>query len=357
MLANEQTARTMSPGILGGAITTALAFAMAMTTGFVGLVEMGWIAAGGVIFSLLATLTFLPALLSLTAHQPLASRKPGKQTSPSVAIDVFNHWRTTIVVGIGVLFLGALVLLPRLQIDYNLLHLQQASLPSVQWEHRLLKSMGSSGWYAVSLAKSADDAVARKLAFEKLPTVGRVIELGSILPQQQTEKQPIIQSIGSMLTRLPKPSELPVLGTPDPTRLTTLMQQLAQLKPIADASSEIALGRLRDVADRVNQALKVTLPGERVGKSAVYQQRLLHELISQLNQLKQSADPTPVTKDDLPSNLSNGLLAAMDRGWCKYSRKRMPGTSSRSNNSVLIWRKSILISRASRLPRCLLSSK
>ena len=49
-------------GNFAGAITTALAFGAMTLTDFIGVAELGWIAAWGILFCMLAMLLLLPAL-------------------------------------------------------------------------------------------------------------------------------------------------------------------------------------------------------------------------------------------------------------------------------------------------------
>jgi predicted RND superfamily exporter protein len=68
------------PGIAAGAFTTALAFSALMLTDFQGVQELGLITGGGMLLCLVATLTFLPALLMAgEIYRPWMVR-PGERT-------------------------------------------------------------------------------------------------------------------------------------------------------------------------------------------------------------------------------------------------------------------------------------
>ena len=68
------------PGIIAGAVTTALAFAAVMLADFRGVQELGLIASGGILLSLLATLLLLPALIVLgETYRPWVARS-GERT-------------------------------------------------------------------------------------------------------------------------------------------------------------------------------------------------------------------------------------------------------------------------------------
>ncbi|MEA1950505.1 MAG: MMPL family transporter, partial [Planctomycetota bacterium] len=60
-----ETAASVGPGIVTGAVTTAIAFFMAGFTSFVGVAELGLIAGGGILLCCLATIVVLPAMVHL----------------------------------------------------------------------------------------------------------------------------------------------------------------------------------------------------------------------------------------------------------------------------------------------------
>jgi predicted RND superfamily exporter protein len=61
----QKTVEGTGRGNFAGAITTALAFGAMTLTDFVGVAELGWIAAWGILFCMLAMLLLLPALLAV----------------------------------------------------------------------------------------------------------------------------------------------------------------------------------------------------------------------------------------------------------------------------------------------------
>ncbi len=86
--------------------------------------------------------------------------------------------------------------LSRLWYDNNLLNMQAVGLESVELERRLLDECHQSSWYALSLADSPEQLLARKTAFEQLPSVERTEEIVSLIPFDAAAKQPLIEQIG-----------------------------------------------------------------------------------------------------------------------------------------------------------------
>src|SRR5262249_53909500 len=72
--------------------------------------------------------------------------------------------------------------------DHNLLHLQARDLDSVKWELTLIDHTAGASWHAQSYTATAAEALALKARFEQLPEVGRVVEVASLVPPDQTSK-------------------------------------------------------------------------------------------------------------------------------------------------------------------------
>ena len=71
--------------------------------------------------------------------------------------------------------------------------MQAVGLESVELERRLLSECNQSVWYALSIADSREELLARKAKFHACPVVERTEEIVSLLPVDDEIKQPIIQ--------------------------------------------------------------------------------------------------------------------------------------------------------------------
>ena len=71
-----ETARSIGPGVITGAVTTAVAFFMAGFTEFTGLAELGVIAGGGVLLCCLGAMFVLPALIHLSDSRRFGQTLP-----------------------------------------------------------------------------------------------------------------------------------------------------------------------------------------------------------------------------------------------------------------------------------------
>lgn len=298
--ANTQTSRVIGAGAMVGAITTAAAFFTTMITGFVGLRELGWIAGVGILFCLVSMFTLLPALLSWGAA-PLPKRRRVDK-SDRATLSLVSRWPRFFVGLVTLIAVAASLGIYRLHFDYNLLHLQPNGLASVQWEHRLMAQTGTSGWYALSMANSAEEA--RRLAeeFRQLSSVGRVVEIASFIPADQPEKMPIIQEIHDLVEAAPASGDLTATRS-KPAGLIRVLGQMAQLVPAGSGSDQIVLQRIVNAARQAEKALKILPPAEQLKRLTQYEQLWIEDLTRSLNRLRDVSDPTPVNVRDLPDSL------------------------------------------------------
>lgn len=289
-----ETARSVGPGITTGAISTAIAFFTASFTDFTGVAELGIIAAGGILLCWLAALTVLPAMIQLSdGARPLGSI-PGPLNLDVWLRPLFYKPRLALTATL----LGTLALafgMNHLWYDYNLLNLQPVGLESVQWEKELLAKSNQSAFFALSLANSPEEALARKAQFLGLDSVGRVEEIASMFPFDVGQKQPFVQQISQRLAYLP--SSAPEIPLVSPAELDQVLGGLENM--LAAAGAQEAAGQLRRIRDLVHRLP----PQEYYRRLATYQQNIAADLLTRLAMLQAVANPEPPQLADLPASL------------------------------------------------------
>lgn len=299
--ANFETARTIGSGTIVGAGTTALAFLTALVSGCLGLVELGCIAASGVLFCLAATMTLLPALLVVAGAKNVAPRPfatPEVATTGPVA-----RWPWTVIVilvlGVGFLIAG----LPQLRIDYNPLNLHASELASLEWERRMAHETGTSSWHVLSMANSAEET--RRLAdeFKSIPSVGRVVEIASLIPADQPAKRPVIQGIHDDLKGLPEQGQIPTLKPPSVPSMLEAMDAVIAAGSRSSLRTHNLIVRLVRGAQEVNEAFASLSTSERSARLAKFHSLWIEDLALRLIRLRAIADPEPVSVQDLPKTL------------------------------------------------------
>jgi len=308
-----ETSGRVGPGILTGAITTAVAFFAAALTSFVGVAELGMIAGGGIVLCCLAELCVLPAVIAIVDRGPLGRRIPEPVPVHAWLQPVFRHPRIVILAAVActVALAGGF---HELRYDHNLLNMQAEGLESVAVEKKLLEECDQSVWYALSIADSREQLLERKARLMALPSVERVDEIASLLPMDEELKRPLIERIRGRLAALPeRPPMIPV------DRLDALGETLAW----AQGEAAKRPGGLRTAwnLERARDNLRRRPPEECYRSLAAFQQRAAGDLLTRLHALAGVADPEPPALDDLPPSLVERFVGSSGRHLLKiYGR-------------------------------------
>ncbi|NBU40305.1 MAG: hypothetical protein EBS51_05750 [Planctomycetia bacterium] len=308
-----ETSESVGPGILTGAITTAIAFFCASLTSFVGVAELGTIAGGGILLCCAAELLVLPAVLAIVDRSVLGRRLPEPVPVHAWLGPLMRRPRLVVLAGMACTMAVAGGL-HELDYDHNLLNMQPDGLESVEVEKKLLEECDQSVWYALSIADSREQLLERKERLVALPNVERVDEIASLLPSDEELKRPVIARVRDRLAGLPeRPPQIPV------DRLETLGETLAW----AHAEVVKRPGGLRTAwhIERIRDALRRLTPEECYRTVSAFQQRAAGDLLSRLHALAVVADPEPPSLDDLPPSLVERFVGSSGRHLLKiYGR-------------------------------------
>ena len=304
---------SVGPGILTGAITTAVAFFSAALTSFVGVAELGMIAGGGILLCCAAELLVLPAVVALIDRGPLGSRIPTPVPVHQWLAPLARHPRFVALAGMAATMAVASGF-HELNYDHNLLNMQAEGLESVAVEKKLLTECDQSVWYALSIADSREELLARKKQLTKLATVERIDEIASLLPVDEELKRPLIERIQGRLAGLPeRPPEIPI------DRLDGLGETLAW----AQGEAAKRPGGLRTAwhLERARETLRRMGPNECFQSLAAFQQQSAGDLLTRLHALSAVADPASPKLDDLPPSLVDRFVGQNGRHLLKiYGR-------------------------------------
>ena len=308
-----ETSGRVGPGILTGAITTAVAFFAAAMTSFVGVAELGMIAGGGIMLCCAAELLVLPAVLAIVDRSFLGRSIPQPVPVHAWLAPVFRHPRIVLLgsVACTMAMAGGL---HELRYDHNLLNMQPEGLESIEVEKKLLAECDQSVWYALSIADSREQLLERKEKLVALPGVERVDEIASLLPVDEELKRPLIERIRGRLATLPERSpEIPV------DRLDALGETLAW----AQTEASKRPGGLRTAwhLERARDNLRRKAPEECYRAIATFQQRAAGDLLSRLHALAGVSDSEPPALTDLPPSLVDRFVGSSGKHLLKiYGR-------------------------------------
>jgi hypothetical protein len=304
---------SVGPGILTGAITTSVAFFSAALTSFVGVAELGMIAGGGILLCCAAELLVLPAVVAAIDRGPLGRGIPTPVPVHEWLAPLARHPRFVALAAMAATMAVASGL-HELDYDHNLLNLQADGLESVAVEKKLLAECDQSVWYALSIADSREELLARKEKLTQLATVERVDEIASLLPVDEELKRPLIESIRGRLAGLPeRPPEIPI------DRLDALGETLAW----AQGEAAKRPGGLRTAwhLERARETLRRLGPNECFQSLAAFQQQSAGDLLTRLHALAGVADPAAPQLEDLPPSLVDRFVGQNGRHLLKiYGR-------------------------------------
>jgi uncharacterized protein len=208
-------------GIFTGAFTTAGAFLAMMFTDFRGIQEMGIICGGGLLVCLVPMMTLLPVLL-LRGRQNVIDHKQARPADIRERIEKLWLQRPVLVIALTLVSCAVCATqFRKVYFDYNLLHMQSAGLPAVEFEEKLISATtlatsdsdtnvhGRSILFAAVVTDSVAQAVELEKKLEQLPAVAEVDSIAKFLAENPTGKLELIGEIKSGLASLH-------FATPDP---------------------------------------------------------------------------------------------------------------------------------------------
>jgi hopanoid biosynthesis associated RND transporter like protein HpnN len=216
-------------------LTTCIGFYVFVPTDYLGVAELGLISGTGMLIILFLTLTFFPALLSSWLEIPRgevlhASLRFNRDAPPAILRHAASiRWAA---LGAGI---SALLVLPRIGFDANVVDLRNPSMESVQaFNDIAVTNDRGSPWYANALAPDLDSANELAARLGDLELVSRTITLADYVPDDQGEKREILADLSFII-------DAPVVDEASGADLTT-EEQLAALRGLRDFLATSGVG-------------------------------------------------------------------------------------------------------------------
>ena len=298
-------------GEIGGALALAAAsiaagFYAFLPTEYRGVAELGVIAGTGMIVAFVCSISLLPALLALL-------RPPGERAAVGYAalapLDRFLVRRCrSVLAAAGIVAVGSVALLPRLQFDFNPLHLRSAKVESVATLLDLMQDPNTTPNSIDVLALSVADATALAKRLTQLPEVDHAITLASFVPEGQDEKLALIADAALLLDPVLNPGQAKAPPSDDDT-VQAMLRTARSLEQAAAASSEAVVAA---AAARLATALRQVSQGEPAQRERA-QMALIPGLVATLGQLRAAMQAGPVTLATLPEALKRDWIATDGR--------------------------------------------
>jgi hopanoid biosynthesis associated RND transporter like protein HpnN len=268
------------------AIATAVGFSSFLPTAYRGLSELGEIAGLGMIIAFAASVTVLPALISLL--NPSGEPRNIGFTALAPVDRFLERHRIPIVVLTLLIVVAASPLLFFLPFDFNPMHLRSMQVDSVATYEELRGEplLGANAIDLVTPDLASAQAAAEKLS--ALPQVAQAQTLADLVPRDQDQKLKLIQDAATAIDPSlnpddvrPAPSDQENIealsltaadlakaagndqgpGPDAARRLSGLLTRLAQADPTVRSRLEAAIVEpLRISLDRLRNELKATQP-------------------------------------------------------------------------------------------------
>ncbi len=320
-----QAFHTTGPGIVTGAVTTAGAFLTTVFTDFTGMAEMGLIAAVGVMLCLLAMFSVFPALLRIykSGHRhivPMDARKVHLFEEQWVR-PFIRHPRLTLGLT-ALLSLAAAVWVGRsIYFDFDLMKLQPASAPAVQWANRIVRDGGQSIYFGVSLARDTDHA--RELAdqLRAQPAIsGQLGGVGLLFPEDEPHKLELLAATRAELQPALAAAQRETAPAAGPATVNLVSNLGAMQFGVNAALLTQMPAEIREALSRLSAALTQALTASSALDDAARAARL-----TQLDQTYRAArrqiaqqmtlalDGAPLQVDDLPAEVMRSYRDAAGR--------------------------------------------
>ncbi len=308
----RETARDVGLSLLLCAVTVAIGFLAFAPTDYVGVAELGVISAGGIILSAIASLTILPALITLLKPPKPAPRVRRPESAWLSRLVSFPVRRARAVrAGAVVLAVACVPLLVQVRFDYNPLRLRVQTADSVTAFNDLLATEGLSPWSVTVLAKdrAAADRIAAELA--KLDSVDSTMTLSDFIPSDQETKLAMLEDVALMMAPPPRAEQVPRAPTPaeDIAELAKFLDGTARMPESLDAKTRTSLARLRNSVGTLIERLTAQDEAKRAALLRDLEASVVGTLPEQVRRIETALSAERVQASDLPPELVRDKLA------------------------------------------------
>ncbi|MBN8973158.1 MAG: MMPL family transporter, partial [Rhizobiales bacterium] len=277
------------------AVAAAAGFLSFLPTDYKGVSELGIIAGVGMMVAFFASITVLPALLTLL-------NPPGEKDAVGYAflapVDHFlEKHRVPIIVGTLLLVIGGLPLLYFLHFDFNPIHLRNPKVESIATYLDLRKdpNTGANAINVMTPNEAAAKQVEEKLS--KLPQVLRVMSLDSFVPDDQPAKLKLIQAGAHVINPAINPDQVDPAPS-DAENVAALKGAVESLRKTAGDQKGPGAVAARRLADALTKTAGAT-EAVRNKVQAVF----VTPLQIMFDQLRNSLQAQPVSLETLPQDL------------------------------------------------------
>ena len=299
------SARGIGWSLTLAALSLVAGFFAFLPTSFRGVSELGLITGVGMIIAFIASLTLLPALLTLL-NPP---GEPDTVEMPALAaIDHWIHAHRRLVVGASVLVvLAGLPFLLRLEFDANPMHLRSDTTEAVATFLDLTRQPGSTPNTINVLAPSLAEAQSLATKLSKLPEVDLVVTLATFIPDDQQQKLAMIAETAGRFRAITNPRP-PAPAPTDAELVDALRATAAKLREQKAAGPE----KPNDPVQRLAAGLEA-LTNAAADRRAAAQTALVGDLPQLFANLRTVLSAQPISLETIPASLRADWLSSEGR--------------------------------------------
>ncbi|NDI35470.1 efflux RND transporter permease subunit [Chengkuizengella sediminis] len=304
----EYTLLKVGPSILIGALSTAFAFFVMMTSSLDMLKELGFVMGSGILTTVLAVFFILPSILILGKQKNLSKVKGEYKLLGKTAS--FSHRYRFVVLCVVIVFIGIIGFKSTdNEFDLNMLNLEPKGLESVELMEKMSEDFGMSSEGLLVEQDSLEDIYKLSEQLKDKESVSAVMSIADILPDVEVQEQRM-QTIGKIEQ---------VLSQQMPYRSVTKGEFLQGLEDI-----EQTIQTLYEHAetDRLKQASKLffenggqpsnlNLLMDRTNSTSIeqFEQMQLEFYTLLQSKSQQMLEAKILVVDDLPSDLKSQLVS------------------------------------------------
>lgn len=322
--------RIAGPGVMTGALTTAAAFLALTLTGLDAMIELGVVLGAGILFTLAASLTVLPALYTIHYRISCKLRKGPPRPKPVYLSFSFlgafgrliqkRPWPVLIVFVAVTAALGFSV--RNAAFEPDMLEIEPPDMKSVTLQRDIIKKFELHPDFAMVTSESLEETRKMTEQLKKNRLVGRVDAVSEFVPSkaQQEKRARIVKRIGARMAEISESGNAPSTVTAEEKAL--FLKELDRLQMNIQEMGQLAFAsvkkRLQRTADRISggkdkqfslilglkNRLEKTSELER--KMAAYQDAYIPLLAKRLEKM---ANPAPLTFEGVPKKIRDRYMS------------------------------------------------
>jgi|GEM_PF-3284705 len=289
----------VAKGIVTGAVTTALGFFVFILSSFKAFKEFGFVLGSGIIFTLLASIFVLPALIKIFPFKPM--KFGGKlEEEISLAEKFLTAHARWIIGGVVLLLVVGAFGIPKVRFTSDWLDIEPVGMPSIETNRRIEDKFEFSSSYSMFVSQDLDAAARLKKKLDDLSTVGLIDSISQYMPESSVQKERL-SIISKIKSRVPAGVNANLYAPQLKEELFRLQDNLIELSDLAYIGGE---KRLVEKLDGIVESGVIEEALENVDKQAEGVRRFQSIFIENLqNKVRSMNSSKIITYSDVPKNI------------------------------------------------------